>query len=324
MALNNPVSLGDAARIQKELQPQNARTWNRILKLLGLPLELREEPAEEKKTGVHEPLVEPAAGHRPQKGFTEEPTVDTPRSTPAPVFAPGGEILVQWEGKAVVPPPPWGQSAHIFSLGQKKVCRRAPRPPIFSPGQGRPLLTALAIAQVETGELDEDRAVEQLARGEPLREIPLQRRPSSRWGVQLLLDRGPRMEPLRYDQQSLLEQLRRTVGEHRVAMLQFADFPDEAGPGSRLTWRPYEPPAAGTVVVVVSDLGMGWFGTSVRTRQVSDWIAWARRVRSAGARPVALVPHGPDYWTGDLRRHLRLVHWDRSTTVGVIRGQPSL
>ncbi|GGI21023.1 hypothetical protein [Bradyrhizobium guangdongense] len=310
------TSLGDIARIKKTLSPQGAATWNAILDLLGLPLEM---PASE--AGPQPGKVEvPSKGEvvRPLPD-TDKPPLETKPQTaaPQPVFAPTGAISIKHLG-SFVRRPEWSSDGR--RLAEYDEVRPAPSvPTLFSPRQERSLITAIALALAETGELDEERVAEQVARGEPLTRIPRRLRPTSHFGVQLLVDRGPRLEPLRDDQRTLRNALLRTVGVHRIQMLRFANFPDRVGPGTPRTWRRYVPPASGTVVLVITDLGLGRLGAMERTHSFDDWTDWAGRVRSAGAHPVALVPHGPRHWPRSLRRHLRLVHWDRTTSVGSVR-----
>jgi hypothetical protein len=311
------ISLGDIARIKRILSPQDAATWNAILDLVGLPLErtvaAAGSQAEEVEVPREAPVVQPLADSDKELPDT------TPRPAPrGPVFAPTGAISVKHIGSAVRRPE-WSNEGRTLSQGDEG--RPPPRvPTLFAPRQQRSLITAIAIARAETGELDEERVVAQVAEGEPLVKIPRRLRPTSHFGVQLLVDRGPRLEPLRDDQRALGKALLRTVGVHRIQVLRFAHFPDRAGPGTPRTWRRYAPPASGTVVLVLTDLGLGWLGAIERTHSFADWIEWAARVRSAGAHPVALVPHGPRHWPRDLQRHLSLVHWDRTTSVGSVRG----
>jgi hypothetical protein len=319
MSSQNPISLGDVARIKKVLAPKDARTWNCILRMLGLPLEIAEPSggdAMEAETGLSDSTVVEAqdAAHE-QEEYPSAP----PQRTTVPVFAPEDAITLQPVVSSVAAPE-WNNAKDILWAMNDGSASVGPPPPLFAPGQERSLITAVAIALAETGELDEERAAEQTARGEPLRRIPLRLRPTSRFGVQVLVDWGARLQPLREDQQGLLVTLFRTVGAHRVEVRRFSDFPDFSGPGTRRTWTPYEPPASGTVVLILTDLGLGWLGRIERTHRVEDWMHWAAKVRSAGARPIALVPHGPQYWSEGLRRNLPLVHWDRTTTVGSIRG----
>jgi len=311
------ISLADIARIKKTLIPGDAATWNAILELVGLPLQMASSEAGSQPEEVKVPVMEQVISELVD--IDREPVDIASRDAqPQPVFAPTGAISIRHMGSSIRRPD-W--SSDGGKLAERPEERPGPRvPTLFAPRQERSLLTAIAIALAETGELDEERVVEQVARGEPLVSIPRRLRPTSHFGVQLLVDRGPRLESLRDDQRSLRDALLRTVGVHRIQVLRFANFPDRVGPGTPRTWRRYALPAAGTVVLVITDLGLGWLGTMESKHSFDDWIKWAGRVRSAGAHPVALVPHGPRHWPRSLQRHLRLVHWDRTTSVGSVRG----
>jgi hypothetical protein len=318
MSRQNRISLGDVAKVRERLAARGSHTWNRILKLLDLPLELPSGDTSEVATP--EPIVQTEVAARNLDVDRDDHDVPPASGMDrGPVFAPGHELSVRDVTQSLTRPS-WSGPANLIADAKTAPASLGPAPALFVPGQERPLITAIAIALAETGDLDEERLVETIARHEPIQHIPRRRRPTSRFGVQLLVDWGPRLESMRQDQQSLIATTLRTVGAHRVEILRFSEFPHLAGPGTRRTWRPYEPPTSGTVVLILSDLGLGWLGTLPRTHTFDDWAEWARRVESAGARPVALVPHGPEHWPDQLRHHLTLIHWDRTTTVSRVRG----
>jgi hypothetical protein len=320
MSVESPISLGDVARVMKRLKPGDRHTWNRVLDLLGLPLEMGKSTST--STSERQDPQAPAdidGALKLDDVDREDEEWEPPPRVPLPTFAAGDEVDIRLQGKSA-PRPEWSDPGDVLTVfGDEFETKLDPLPPLFPIGQGRALLTALAIALAETGELDEERAIAKIARGEPLIEIPLRYCPTSRFGVQLLIDRGQRMQPFREDQQRLRIDLHGIIGAHRVEVLQFSGFPDSAGVGSPRTWRPFESPSAGTVVLILSDLDLGWLGDSGNSRDIDAWVAWARRVKSSGARPVALVPHGRDHWPEALQKHMILVHWDRSATVGTVR-----
>ena len=316
MNRDHPISLGDLARIKKILRPKDAETWNSILKMLDLPLEMALPEAKGTEEKPSELSMSKISGLDPIDNDPLPEEVPTPK----PVFSPGTQLQVQKSESAVMAPA-WRDPNNVFKASaEAKIGDIQSIPPLFSPGQGRALLTALAIALEETGELDEHRAIATIASGEQLQKIPLRLRPSSRYGVQLLVDRGARLQPFRADQQQLITDLSEIVGKHRLRVLRFSGFPDVAGPGSRRTWSRLEVPPAGSIVLVVSDLGLSMVDGVAEASDIAKWVNWGKWIRASGSHPVALVPYGQKHWPSSLRRVFTLVHWDRSTTVGMIRG----
>jgi hypothetical protein len=133
--------------------------------------------------------------------------------------------------------------------------------------------------------------------------------------VQLLIDWGPEMEPFRRDQAELTERVKEVAGRECVEVLYFSESPlDGCGPGSAWTWKKYGPPPPGTRVLILSDLGLARRrAAGARGRVRADFGTLARRLAARECAAVALVPVSPGRWPP--HPPLRLVAWDRSTTV---------
>ncbi len=99
----------------------------------------------------------------------------------------------------------------------------------------------------------------------------------------------------------------------------------EQGPsGGCRTWgrpgagsRPYKPPAPGTPLLVLSDLGC----LQGLPDPVRDWPLLGRRLAAAGLEPVVLMPSPRRWWRAELGRWFRPVTWDRGR--GLPRRLPS-
>src|SRR6202008_4057123 len=99
--------------------------------------------------------------------------------------------------------------------------------------------------------------IESVCRGERVRFIPRLSIPTLTRGVQLLIDRGENMQPFAADQTALLAFLVRVVGRDRTEVNYFEGSPLwGAGIGPKDEWSDYRPPASGTPVVLVTDLGI--------------------------------------------------------------------
>jgi hypothetical protein len=108
------------------------------------------------------------------------------------------------------------------------------------------------------------------------------------------------------------------VGTPQVATFGFTGSP-ERGLTSAQSEGAWFPPAPGTVIACVTDLGIGGRKTSPDRGSVAEWKRFADRATTAGCPVVAFVPFGPGEWPPDLARAIRLVHWDRTTSSRDIR-----
>ncbi len=186
-------------------------------------------------------------------------------------------------------------------------------PSLFSRRAARVIVsTALAVSSSD-GDIDIDRIMASLARGEAFSDIPRMPVHTNRRGVQVLLDMSAAMQPFLPDLARLPAQLARVVGP-RVQTLRFARCPTAGvGPGMR-PWKPYRPPAAGTPVLLVTDLGSG-YPWAPPPAPPHDWARFVAVVRRAGCRPLALVPGSERSVDPRLASLLPVLPWDNSTTV---------
>lgn len=210
-------------------------------------------------------------------------------------------------------------------LPEHSETREIPPPyvPLFRGGWTRALLARMLAVDTHAGPPDVDRLVALLAQRRPFREIPRLRAPTLRRGVQLLIDSGPGLTPYLRDQEMLLEDVRRVVGSDRVEVWEFIGTPlrtvvVSSVPGAER----YAPPAPGTPVLLLSDLGIASPPSDGETAAPQEWVAFARRVREAGCPLVALVPYAPARWPRALREHLRMLQWDRGTSVLTVLRAP--
>jgi hypothetical protein len=170
------------------------------------------------------------------------------------------------------------------------------------------------------GPIDVARLIERLARREHFRDLPREPLLTLRRGVQLLVDTAEAMLPFARDQQVLERALHDVVGDS-LEVLRFVGCPSRgAGRGRPSRWpREYPPPPAGTVVLVVTDLGIGGSHLSTEPASTSEWAVFAESVQHADCPLVALVPYAPARWPECLQRLVRMVYWDRPTTAGAVR-----
>lgn len=192
-----------------------------------------------------------------------------------------------------------------------------PHLPLLTPASAGVVIRAALSQRVAEGPVDIAALLDTLAHGHPVTRLP--RRPvrTLRFGVQVLVDRGPAMQPFRRDQNHLVTQIRSVVGTGLVQVRYFSGLPQSGtGTGARHTRGPYEPPEAGRRILLLSDLGTGGPANGGGYGHRAGWEEFVGTVRRAGCVPVALLPSPPSRWPEWATRLLPLVSWDRATTVG--------
>lgn len=201
---------------------------------------------------------------------------------------------------------------------------RAPLPhqPLLEPDWTAAILRAVLSRQVDEGPVDLRALIDTLAHGRPVQWLPRGPVATLRYGVQVLVDRGTGLQPFRRDQDELVARIRSVAGPDLVDVGYFSDAPQRGtGPGVRWTRTAYEPPARGTRVLLLSDLGLGGPPHDPSRSTRADWEDFVGRVTRAGCVVVALTPSPPDRWPAWTTRLLPLVSWDRTTTTGKVRAR---
>lgn len=314
--------LGDVARAARATGARTPQDFARIAALLGLgggPAEGAPPP------GAQEGRGDPA---RQRSAREESPERTTPEQDP-PVFRrrsePAGTstvtVLVPVE-RQPRPSARWtvDPMARPRSHGEAPV--RPPHLPLLAPRSTAALLTIILARITRDGELDVERATEELAQARPLTAIPRLPLPTLRFGVQILADTSGAMEPFTRDVDDVIGHVRALAGVAGTQVLRFADAPVRgAGPGARSTWqKPYRPPRPGVRVLILSDLGAGGSALNPWRATEEEWRATIDAIRQRGCEPVALVPLPERHWPDWARGLLPLVTWDRGTTVGKALG----
>jgi hypothetical protein len=196
---------------------------------------------------------------------------------------------------------------------------RPARPPLLQRHWARHILSAVAAVPIGEGTIDEPRLIERVSRLRPIERLPRRKRPTLRRGLQLLVDRGRAMMPFAYDAHEIVAQLRSVVGRDNFAVLAFEETPlsDVVAPRSRRP-APWTPPARGTPILVITDLGLTQRYADVRGAAETEWLEFASRCRAAGCAVTVLVPRSAADWPTSLRRVFTILPWDRRTTVSVV------
>ncbi len=323
------ISLGDALRACHHLEPQDEETADAILGLLRL--RAGEATPAPSGVGAWQPSsTESVASTRrrqsdPRREYKAPARAPVPRlaEVPAPAVAGSSALRRLGETRAVFQPPEWlAEGEDLGALDP----RRPPPPPdaLFGRVHRRGLLSS-AIGTLEPeGELDVDAIVDVLAAGGALRHLPRQLSPTTRRGVQVLLDRGPGMDPFAGDQEQVVRALDDILADDRLEVREFVGCPGrgivpDLAEESEEDLVPWQPPAPGTPILAITDLGIGGPRLDEERATVAEWLELARRLRSQGHLLIALVPYEATRWPPRVARAMTLLHWSEQTSVGEVR-----
>jgi hypothetical protein len=191
--------------------------------------------------------------------------------------------------------------------------------PLFDPACSRAIFTVL-LATFSDGGIDLEALIEKVARREHIDRLPAQTIPTLRRGAQVLVDTSKGMEPFIADQAWALDEIERIVGRDLVRVLSFTGLPARGlAAGFVNVPQAYLPPLPGTPVILLSDLGIARpIGASERASG-EEWAAFARGVRHAGCRLIALLPYASARWPRELRGLVTMIEWNPRTTAGRLR-----
>lgn len=323
------IFLGDLIRVIHALHlSENKAAILRVGDTLGFavgyrdPEEPQTTPFPRKQSVSEERLPEIPAPTLPLLAEPESPAPPESRSE-RPNKTPAALSPIRQE--TVNPPEPaWLEQETPFPQEEHARLAFAPRlEPLFGALQTRGIVSAALATRMLEGEIDEELLVDKQAMRVPFTALPRRSIASFRRGVQVILDRREAMMPFFPDQNRLAESLLGTVGRDQVAILQFLHHPLSVLGCSRKL-ETYRPPAAGTPVLLVSDISIGGPPLANDIVPVSEWLRFADVVKRARCPLVLLVPYPPERWPRTLSRALIIVQWDRRTTAGAVRRRVGL
>jgi hypothetical protein len=317
---NQELSLADLARAFHALRPTDDAACMAIAQMLGFDWRPR---AASGPARPGPPTIEPRTVSPPPIGGRAE-------IAPAESTLPPAATETERQPGRVVPsqlePLPaqsttWRVGVDALPAGGPEEDEPLPPfDPLFDPRTSRALMSTALSTDSGSGPLDLESTADLLATGKPVTQLPRLAWPTLSRGVQLLLDVSTAMMPFARDQEWLVQAMRRVVGLDGLRTLRFIGCPTRgAGQGVVDDWLPYQPPAAGTPILVCSDLGIMRTWTTPEFAESSEWLDFAERVRRAECPLIVLVPYPPGRWPPALARMLLCVQWDRATGVPLVR-----
>lgn len=333
--IRTAIFLGDLIRALGILYPTDDITRRKIAELLELQWEetLTDQSAEpalpdltEEETLTDqsaEPVLIQTIEELPQQE-RDQPSLEIPHTT-LPTSPSVLSDMPDWIASTLeyLPDEAGTENIKVVPLPQQTSSEefRAPPPfePLFLPRLTRGILSAALSTISGDGPPDIEGIVEILASGEYIRQLPKLPQLTLRRGVQLLVDKSDSMVPFTRDQVWMQDEILRVVGKDKVNILRFVGCPLwGAGTGYRKTWTTYRPPPPGTVVLLLSDLGISRPMFSTNVASLSEWLDFASRVRRSFCPLVAFVPYSPSRWPRHLINVLTMVQWDRWTTASTV------
>lgn len=327
MSIGRQISMGDMLRASKELGVSIAS----IAGLLGYEwneAQCEEESSRESSTKSHPRIYR---SEKEEKGRHKEPR-ESEQYRPARDSAKSiiefddNDALVElsshnnlrFERKP-------GQLQNVQPLRDLKDEKLEEPPEIDSllyPAWSRAILYALLTRTTFSGDVNLEKTIEMLAQFKRMDCYPRKPVKNLRAGIQLLIDVNNLMDPYAEDQRQILTQIKKQLlADCQIDELYFSACPirgawhkDAADP-----YLPYRKPIwPGTPVLLLSDLcaGKSLFGSS--SASLSEWLKFARELMAACSPVIALVPYPIHDIPVELRRVIKVVHWDRSTTTGMV------
>jgi hypothetical protein len=320
-------ALGDLVRAFGRLRPADAETRASIAALLGITVP---EPPREPESASTPPLPTAPAQAPASSGAPRHEDTGTSRRplvAPVPPDLPPARPLaatLQPDRRVPLRPPAWLERTQVLPEAPAVPAVPPAPEPLFDPRWTRGILGAAMMGLNAGVSIDVEHVVREVALGRPLRHLPRRPWPTFARGVQLLVDRGDAMLPFATDREWLIRRIRAVAGEENLEVLDFAGCPTRGVcPATGWQWTDYHPhhlPHPGASVVLISDLGIGRPpGMASRIATVAEWVDFAERVRRADCPLVAFVPYAPARWPTALQRRIHLVHWDRRTSVRIVR-----
>ncbi len=188
--------------------------------------------------------------------------------------------------------------------------------PLLTPIWTRAIITKLLSTKAEEGTPDIELLVKFISRNQLIKRIPYKALPTLRRGAQVLIDAGPGLLPYIRDQIFLIEQLRPIVGAGQVDVWTFTGTPlKQAISYSKPITNHYVPPSPGTPVLLLTDFGIAVPPFEDEMASIDEWILFVQYMRDTGCPLLALTPYNAKRWPKELKDKIKIVQWDRGTTV---------
>jgi hypothetical protein len=317
MSRRGEIFIGDVLGALAILKPGDPHTRRLIFELLGLargPSAVEPPILTVSHPTIGSLVMAEEGVDQSSIGEPAEPTLSAPEIVPSTLDYLGKESRSYAEAGL-------GWLSSVDSLSAPIVFSDADEmiEPLFVPRWTRNIIAAAISTNSLTGRIDVDAVVKRLAEAKALVHLPLKPSPTMRKGVLVLLDMGEGLVPFAFDRDMLWRDIRRTAGADRSVALRFAGSPLRGtGRGAEDGWLDFSPPPPGTPVVLVTDLGLAHPPLAAHAT-TGEWLEFAQIINGAHCPLLAFVPYPSERIPFSLRQAMRIIFWDRSTTVATVR-----
>ena len=181
-----------------------------------------------------------------------------------------------------------------------------------------PVVQSLLSGVKRSHQPDMPRLVRMLANAEMPVQIPRQTRQQWLASVQLLVDRPSRTALFDEDYNLLLGQLQQLRGTTGLRVQQVIRHPGgivRIRQAEQYHTRPWHLPETGSAILILSDLGL----LDRNGRDLSAWLKFGKRLRTAGFRPVVLLPLPARYLIPEVIAMFDCICWTRQGDLRPIR-----
>jgi len=306
-----PIGRADLVRALGTLQPAGAASLDGIAHSLGFQF-AKAVPEPAKTTTKSGPAT------------TGRARIVEPAAAPSAVHQSAGERpfhLTKVRTSRRAASGMWMPTAPALDEGaEDDELRKPPFEPLFVPVRSRALVTAFLRTRASVGEIDVERLIRLAVQLKIPRKLPQKRVPAISRAIQLLIDTGEGMLPFSRDCEWFAAKAREVAGPDVLSIFRFAGSP-AGGVWREGTFQKkvYSPPQAGTLVLVLTDLGIARPPHASWATE-GEWAQFARLVAEAGCKLRVLAPYPKERWPDSLRKAIPIVEWDRSTSLAAARG----
>jgi hypothetical protein len=303
------VWVGDAITAVARLGATDPADVAAILDVLRLP-----------QVGSTPPPPPPEPSPPPPPPPPDDGDDGPPPEPPPPPLPPATATESRLSYEDEVAPPDWAADVKPLPFGGTPTPPPLPDPPV-EPIRVRAAMALLAATRRSGRRLDIAQLVDRAARLEPLVPPPVMRELRTAPDVQLLVDAGDGMEPYAADTAFLATSFADVAGRDRIVERAFLGTPargvdPDPFDGAMERW---DPPAPRSLVLVISDLGVGGKRGRGDRARAREWRAFAATVVEHEAVLRVLTPFGPERRPA-LGALAQVIMWEDLVELVSIRG----
>jgi hypothetical protein len=335
----NRNSIADIVKTIERLRPNDDKLREEIAALFGFTREIIPDRPRFHQTTERQPVSEtpyhPPTSEisEPQRKIEDKPApppvsedIPEPEKDEAdePTVIPSELVLLEEESLPANPPKgileiePIEKDPPVQSFTPHLM-------PLFPDRLIRGIISDSLSSEAETNLVDAQGVIEILAKGQPLERIPYLKHPAICRTIQVLVDVSDSMLFFNRDQEHLIEKIQKLIPKSSLEILRFENCPSRGiFDDADIEKHDYSLPPAGSLVLILSDLGIGQPHIAANRAGAKEWLNFIRRIRSGGSDALAYVPYKPKRWPKSLSKSLSMIQWDSPQSSGTYSAKPLL